>query len=178
MERIPSLAAWESFYVIIGSSAAALTGLQFVVISVIGADPDEASGSEEIGAFGTPTVVHFCATLLVAAIVSAPWHALASARWAIALCGVGGLGYTAAVVKRARAQKGYRPVLEDWIWHCVLPAIAYVALVVPALAMEGQRRNSLFVIGGAALLLLYVGIHHAWGNDVYHAIAPPEARNQ
>ena len=25
-------AAWESFYVIIGSSAAALTGLQFVVI--------------------------------------------------------------------------------------------------------------------------------------------------
>ena len=130
MERISSLAAWESFYVIIGSSAAALTGLQFVVVSVIGADPEEASGTEEIGAFGTPTVVHFCATLLVAAIVSAPWHALASARWAIGLCGVGGLGYAAAVVKRARAQKGYRPVLEDWIWHSVLPAVAYVALVV------------------------------------------------
>src|SRR5438034_1279313 len=27
------LAAWESFYVIVGSSAAALTGLQFVVIA-------------------------------------------------------------------------------------------------------------------------------------------------
>ena len=178
MERISSLAAWESFYVIIGSSAAALTGLQFVVVSVIGADPEEASGTEEIGAFGTPTVVHFCATLLVAAIVSAPWHALASARWAIGLCGVGGLGYAAAVVKRARAQKGYRPVLEDWIWHSVLPAVAYVALVVAALAMEGQGRNSLFVIGGAALLLLYVGIHNAWDAVVYIAIARRKERIQ
>src|SRR2546423_10240630 len=176
MERIPSLAAWESFYVIIGSSAAALTGLQFVVISVIGADPDEASGSEEIGAFGTPTVVHFCATLLVAAIVSAPWHALASARWAIGLCGVGGVAFTGAVVKRARAQKGYRPVLEDWIWHCVLPAIAYVALIVAALAMEGQGRNSLFVIGGAALLLLYVGMHNAWDTGCYLAMPRREER--
>ncbi|SRR6266851_5054040 len=32
--RLP-LAAWESFYVIVGSSGAALTGLQFVVIALI-----------------------------------------------------------------------------------------------------------------------------------------------
>jgi hypothetical protein len=29
------LVAWESFYVIVGSSGAALTGLQFVVIALI-----------------------------------------------------------------------------------------------------------------------------------------------
>ncbi len=29
------LRAWETFYVIVGSSAAALTGLQFVVIALI-----------------------------------------------------------------------------------------------------------------------------------------------
>src|SRR2546425_645622 len=52
--------AWESFYVIIVSSAAALTGLQFVVV-VLGAEAR--SIGPEVGAFGTPTVVHFCAVL-------------------------------------------------------------------------------------------------------------------
>lgn len=32
---LSSLKAWESFYVIVGSSAGALTGLQFVVIALI-----------------------------------------------------------------------------------------------------------------------------------------------
>jgi hypothetical protein len=31
----PHLAEWESFYVIVGSSSAALTGLQFVVIALV-----------------------------------------------------------------------------------------------------------------------------------------------
>jgi hypothetical protein len=177
MERIATLAAWESFYVIVGSSAAALTGLQFVVISVIGTDPDEMStGTEEIGAFGTPTVVHFCVTLLVSAILSAPWHALGTARWAIGFCGVGGLLYTAAVVRRARAQKGYRPVVEDWIWHTVLPAIAYATLLAAGIAAKADGRSALFVIAGAALLLLFVGIHNAWDAVVYLAIARRKER--
>jgi hypothetical protein len=38
------LAAWESFYVIAGSSAAALTGLQFVVI-VLGQEVNALGGA-------------------------------------------------------------------------------------------------------------------------------------
>jgi len=72
------LVAWESFYVIIGSSAAALTGLQFVVIALV-AESRTRSTSREIAAFGTPTIVHFCAVLLVSAILSAPWRALTNA---------------------------------------------------------------------------------------------------
>ena len=33
---MPEIAGWDSFYVIIGSSAAALTGLMFVVIALTG----------------------------------------------------------------------------------------------------------------------------------------------
>jgi len=176
MERIASLAAWESFYVIVGSSAAALTGLQFVVMSLIGAERDHDSGPEEVGAFGTPTVVHFCATLLVAAILSAPWHAMAAVRWAIAVCGAGGLVYSFLVVRRARRQKGYRPVLEDWIWHAILPAIAYAALVFAASWWGGRGREGLFVVGAAALLLLYIGIHNAWDTVVYIAVSRPKER--
>src|SRR6266581_3685631 len=72
--------AWENFYVIIGSSAAALTGLQFVVV-VLGAEAR--SIGPEVGAFGTPTVVHFCAALLISAILSVPWRAIANAGLAL-----------------------------------------------------------------------------------------------
>src|SRR5947209_10240595 len=72
---LPLLTSWGNFYVIIGSAAAALTGLMFVVVTLIaGSRVERSSGT--IGAFGTPTVVHFCAALLIAAILSAPWEAL------------------------------------------------------------------------------------------------------
>src|SRR5437870_13703249 len=63
-------AGWENFYVIIGPSAAALTGLQFVVIVVRAVA--RAVRGPALRAFGTPTVVHFCAVLLVSAIPSVP----------------------------------------------------------------------------------------------------------
>src|SRR5256886_17556565 len=63
--------AWENFYVIIGSSAAALPGLPFVVV-VLGAEA-RAIGPG-VGAFGTPTVGHFCPGLLLSAALAVPWR--------------------------------------------------------------------------------------------------------
>jgi hypothetical protein len=88
--RLTTLAAWESFYVIVGSSAAALTGLQFVVI-VLGAEMNAIGSAPTVRAFGTPTIVHFCAVLLMAAILTAPWHALSSAAVGIGVCGLVGV---------------------------------------------------------------------------------------
>ena len=58
----PVLLPWANFYVIVGSSGAALTGLQFVVIALI-AETTRRSNPDTIGVFGTPTIVHFCAVL-------------------------------------------------------------------------------------------------------------------
>ena len=77
-EVLSPLAPWESFYVIVGSSAGALTGLQFVVIALI-AEAEAAASMLEVRAFGTPTVVHFCAVLFISAALSAPWHTLSGA---------------------------------------------------------------------------------------------------
>src|SRR4051812_16249153 len=117
-------AAWESFYVIIGSSAAVLIGLQFVVIT-LNAEMNTPGVGAVIGAFSTPTIVHFCAVLLIAAILSAPWPAYASASIALGSAGVAGLVYTLMVLRRAQRQTVYVPVIEDWIWHSALPLIAY-----------------------------------------------------
>jgi hypothetical protein len=83
---------------------------------------------------------------------------------------VAGLGYALLVLRRARRQTAYVPVLEDWIWHNVLPLIAYAALLLAALLVQPYPAPSLFVIGGAALLLLFVGIHNAWDAAIYTAL--------
>ena len=165
----PSLKTWESFYVIIGAAAAALTGLQFVVMT-LSAGANTQGGGSSVRAFGTPTIVHFCAALLISATVSAPWPALASVGIALGACGLGGVVYTMTVVGQARRQTGYVPVLEDWIWHSVLPLIAYTTLLVAAIFLPSYPDISLFVIGGTALLLLFIGIHNSWDAAVYIAL--------
>ena len=165
---VSPFAAWESFYVIIGSSGAALTGLQFVVIA-LSAEGRATRTPQSVGAFGTPTVVHFCAVLLLAAILSMPWHAVSSAALALGICGAAGIVYALIVVRRASRQTGYAPVLEDWLWHCAFPLIAYVALLAAALVLRRDPPRSLLVIGVSALLLLFIGIHNAWDAVTYIA---------
>ncbi|HEY4587970.1 MAG TPA: hypothetical protein VII86_02035 [Thermoanaerobaculia bacterium] len=161
--------AWESFYVIVGSSAAALTGLQFVVI-VLGAEVNVGSSNSVTRAFGTPTIVHFCAVLLLAAILSAPWPGVASAGTALAAIGALGVLYGLIVIRHALHQKDYQMVLEDWIWHFSLPPIGYAMLFGAAITLQRHVAESLFVIAGIALLLLFVGIHNAWDSVTYIAI--------
>jgi hypothetical protein len=163
------LSAWESYYVIVGSSGAALTGLQFVVMALI-ADTRVRGSDEAVNAFGTPTVVHFCVVLLVAATLSAPWLMLLGPDLIIGATGIAGLVYVALVARRARRQTYYRPVFEDWLWHTCLPAVAYLVLVVAAIALGRVTTEALFLIGGSALLLLFVGIHNAWDSVAYVAI--------
>jgi hypothetical protein len=160
------LAAWESFYIIVGSSAGALTGLQFVVIALI-TEVGAPSGRHEVSAFGTPTVIHFCAVLLLGAILSAPWGALANVAFALGLTGLAGVAYTAIVIKRAWLQPRYKPDLGDWTWHTVLPLLSYTALLAAAIALPRSPAPALFVIGAAALTLLFVGIHNAWDTVTY-----------
>jgi hypothetical protein len=172
VEHALPLAAWESFYVIVGTSAAALTGLQFVVIA-LGAEAD-ALTTGSMRAFGTPTIVHFGAVVLVSALASAPWPGLGGIALALLACGVAGLVYVLAVLAITRRQTDYKPVLEDWIWHTVLPPLAYLALVVAALCLRRAPVPCLFAVGGAALLLLFTGIHNAWDAVLYIAIGRKE----
>ncbi len=171
MQPDPSpLAAWGTFYEIVGSAAGALTGLQFVVVALNAQSRTGRKAEASILAFGTPTVVHFAAVLLVAAIVSAPWGSLSTGGIALALCGAAGTGYTAIVIRRAWRQDGYAPVLEDWIWHAVFPGLAYLSLVVAAVAMPDHPSPALFWLGGATLLLLFAGVHNAWDAAAYIAL--------
>src|SRR3989442_5243063 len=133
------LSTWQNFYVIIGSAAAALTGLLFVVATLIARVRARVSSpSEAFATFNTPNVVHFCAALLVAAILSAPWQALWNAGLLLGLSGLGGVSYVVIVLRRARRQTDYQPVLEDWLWHTVFPLVSYTAPVLTAVLVPGH----------------------------------------
>jgi hypothetical protein len=160
---------WENFYVIVGSSAGALIGLQFVVLTLISGRPMMKDQAQQAGdAFATPSVVQFGAVLLLSAILNAPWNGIeiVSALWGFV--GLSGVVYTLIVSRRQRVQKFYRPVFEDWLFHAILPVGAYAMLAVSAWVVRSNERLGMFLVGGSALLLLFIGIHNAWDAVTYH----------
>ncbi len=163
-----ALSGWANFYTIVGSSAGALIGLQFVAMSLI-SDLPAVQGSADAGhAFATPTIVHFGAAFLLAAVMSAPWHGINSVAIVWGLLGVAGLIYAAIVVRRMRRQTAYRPEFEDWLFHGVLPIAAYGCLTGSAWLSGSQPQEALFAVAASALLLLFIGIHNAWDAVTYH----------
>ncbi|HJZ68182.1 MAG TPA: hypothetical protein VKF81_08680 [Blastocatellia bacterium] len=161
------LTEWSNFYVIVGSSAGALIGLQFVVLTLIASRP--ALRAPEAGAaFATPSVVHFGVVLLLSGVASAPWHAISAVAVCWGLVGLGGIVYAAVVTRRMRMQTVYRPVFEDWLFHVLLPFAAYAMLAASACIAYLNARRAQFVVGAATLLLLFVGIHNAWDAITYH----------
>ncbi|MGH9970567.1 MAG: hypothetical protein ACREBG_22625 [Pyrinomonadaceae bacterium] len=161
------LTEWNSFYVIVGSSAGALIGLQFVVLTLIAERPP-LRAAEAGAAFATPSVVHFAVVLLLSAIASAPWRAIGAVAVFWGLVGLGGIVNGVVVALRLRVQTVYRPVFEDWLFHVLLPLAAYAMLAVSAYVAQSHARLALFVVGAATLLLLFVGIHNAWDAVTYH----------
>ena len=176
MSETPILSAWSSFYIMTGSSAAALVGLMFVVISLIKAREMQAS-QDGVSTFSTPTVMHFSAVLLVSAVLSAPWHGLFYAAISVGFIGLLGVGYILRVAYRTRQFLEYRADLEDWIWYTVLPFVAYGAILFGAIALLTVTAKALFAVGGGVVLLLLIGIRNAWDVVTFLAAGGPGSQN-
>ena len=162
-----SLDGWENFYVIVGSSAGALIGLQFVVVALVAERPGLRM-AEAGAAFATPSVVHFGVVLLLSALVSVPWNGIVTIAVLWGLVGLSGIVYAIIVARRLRVQTVYEPVFEDRLFHVLFPLAAYAMLAGSAFAACSHTRPALFVVGAATLLLLFVGIHNAWDAVTYH----------
>ena len=161
------LAGWENFFVIVGSSAGALIGLQFVVIALVAALPVTPGQEQAGGAYATPTIVHFGTVLLLSAALSAPWHDIHGASLLWGLVGLCGLVYTIIVARRLRVT-AYRPVFEDWLFHALLPFAAYAMLAASDCLVRANAHVAMFGVAVAALVLLFSGIHNAWDAVTYH----------
>jgi len=161
------LAEWESFYLIVGPSAGALIGLQFVVLTLIGDRPSTRI-AEAGAAFITPMIVHYQIVLLLSALLLAPWHSITPISIIWGAVGVIGFVYQCVVVRRMRRQAAYKPGFEDWLFYVVLPFASYLLLVLSPFAAPRHEREAVFAVGAATVLMLFAGIHNSWDSISYH----------
>ncbi len=167
------LTQWSNFYMLTGSAAGALTGLMFVVITLVGGERRSQAAPTGISTFSTPTVAHFCAALLVSALLSAPWHRLVPPAVLLGVAGVAGIAYILHLMRQTRRLTTYTPDLEDWTWYTALPLLAYAAILGGAIALPFAAGKALFALAGGVLLLIFIGIRNAWDVVTYIAIQGP-----
>jgi hypothetical protein len=169
------LAGWENFYVIVGSSAGALTGLTFVVIGLV--RDARRIAPFALSVFVTPTIVHFSGVLALAAYLSMPHLHVATLSAGYAAGGLAGLIYSAFIaVHMPRPGSAYTPVREDWIFNVILPALAYGCLLIMAVLVWRWVAQTLYVVAALSLLMLFVGIHNAWDIAVWNTVSKREAK--
>jgi hypothetical protein len=177
-----SLQDWQTFYVIIGSAAAGLTGLQFVVVALSAERRKltQAGATAALHSFATPTIVHFSAAILISALAVTPGQTLRSLGMCLLALGAAGTAYVSWTTWRATQQTTYDPVLEDWIFHSILPLLTYFTLLIAAFLLIRAKGGALYLVEADELLLLFIGIHNAWDSAVWIASsdlepAPPAA---
>ena len=163
------LAGWDNFYVIAGSSAAGLTGLTFVVITLsAGANRVQEEGLRN---FLTPTIGHFGDVLALADFLSMPDQNQLSLSLGFGAVGIGGLAYTGSIARGIRSLGGtYVPAREDWIWNALLPAVVYATLLAAAISIWPLTKPSMYGVAAAIVLLMIIGIHNAWDIAVWNSI--------
>lgn len=171
------LPPWSSFYEMTGSAAAALTGLMFIVITLVSGVERLRRNPEGISTYSTPTVVHFSAAFLISAVLCAPWHWLLAPAIVLGLCASTGIAYVARTTLRSRGLTSYDPDVEDWASYSVLPFVAYGAILAGALLLAAAPRaiadDALFAVAGGVTLLILIGIHNAWDVVTFIAIGAP-----
>lgn len=171
-EPLP-LEAWADFYVIVGTSGATLTGLMFVVLTLT-AERRVPGAKRQVSIFATPTVVHFCVPLLVSGLLTSPWHGGTAPGVILALGGLVGVWYVGVTTWRATRQEHYEPVLEDWVFHSIIPFACYATLVGAGIALRWHPEPALAAIGLVVLALMLVGIHNSWDTLTFFATGEVE----
>ena len=164
---ISEIAEWEAFYLIVGTAAGALIGLQFVVLTLLDQKPLHKGAAETAAVFIAPTIIYFSVTLLISAIIMAPWQEFVIPSVIFSLLGVCGVVYIGTVALRMRKETAYLPQRNDWIYRITLPLFGFLILVSSSFVGVVHLYEMLFGIGIASLILLFVGIHNAWDNIAY-----------
>jgi len=153
------LAHWHEFFLLVGTTAAALVALLFVAAS-IGAGFLNAERASNTRTYMSPVVVHFTSVLFACAIGLVPSHTRVSLSVVLAVSALGAGTYSmmilVTVLKRAAVDWG------DRFAYAIAPVIGYIAgLVAAGMFFVGSHRAA-DVLAAAIMLLLVVNVRNAW----------------
>ena len=177
--EVPLLSSWQNFYMIMGTAAATLTGLMFVVTTLIASiDVHLSTLNAAVSAFNTPTVVHFGTVLLLAGILSAPWQTFSNLSLLLGLLGLGMVFYSVIVLRRMWRVPHYQSTLEDWLWYMAFPLLANTLLIIAAFVLPKNPSTGPYIVGSGTILLLIVGIRNAWDMVTFLAVERAHSENK
>ena len=163
------LKGWDNFCVILGSAAAGLMGLTFVVIA-LASDAHRAGHPSGTRGYITPTIVHFAIVLAFSIFLSLPGQRVLGLSVALATAGIVGLAYSGVTIFHVlRFAPNYKAVPENWIWHVIAPLLTYGCLVLASILIWRHVSTTMYGMATVLTMLLFIGIHNAW--DVAVSIA-------
>jgi hypothetical protein len=170
---------WDEYFFMIGSSAAALIGLMFVVVTLTaGRDRQQLEAGKHF--YTSPIVWHLSFVLLLSGGAIAP--TIDPKLFGIVSAGLALLGVALGIrstVGIARVQiVGPDDNMFDMWWYGIIPAVVYVGLGGAAIAVLCGSIWSASAIAAALMALLLVSIHAEWDLVTYLAPGPPPPRNR
>jgi hypothetical protein len=181
---------WEDYYLLVGSAAAALIGLLFVVISLLAG---RERSSLEMGArfYMTPIVFDLAAILVLSgAAMAPPIHPAIYGWFAIAFGLVSCTMDIRITLGIGRLDVAAENRTFDTLWYGIIPAFVSVLFVVAGASVLLHQSWAPMAVGGVLMALLVLSIHNAWdlvtyiaptagpGSETATAKPKPKARNR
>ena len=164
---LEQLHQWHEFYVLVGTAAATLTGLMFVVVS-IGPQVIASRSASGVRTFVTPVMVHFTSVLAVSALMIVPLMTPGVLAVLLALGSLGVLIYIFAIGAHGQWRQS-KLGRDDWIGYIGVPVLSYLVILAAAVAIWREAAPGFAMVAAAAVLLLIAGIRNAWDLVIWMA---------
>lgn len=156
------LEKWETFYLMVGSSAAALIGLLFVVVTLNAEATDAGRREDGSRLFLTPVVFHFAMVFLVSTLVLMPDVDTPILALGVAAVGIVGLIFVGFALSRLIFGRFPVPHWTDYVYYGALPFVLYAALLACGIGLWTGAAFGIHGLAVTALALLFLGIRNAW----------------
>jgi hypothetical protein len=165
------LQGWDNFYFMLGSAAAGLIGLLFVVVTLT-TGTDRAQVQRGQALYMTPTALNFAVVLTISAAMAAPGLSVSVRAGVFGLIAFVGL---ANLVKACVGIAGLSVDNETVHWtdlwmYGLTPSLLYLGLIVAAIGTGMAAPWGPYAMAALSLALLLVAIRNAW--DLVTWIAP------
>ena len=161
---------WENYYLMIGSSAGALIGLMFVVVTLTaGRDRAEIERGKHL--YTSPIVWHLAVILTLSGAAAIPGisaRVFGAATIFLAALGFGwGIRSATGIWRRPGAPDaaGF-----DTFWYGIAPALVYICLGAAGIGIFAAQAWGENAVAVALMALLLVSIHAEW--DLVTYLAP------